>query len=132
MKKLLAVVTVALFVLGACSQPANRVTVNMDEWSMKLSSTTLSAGDVTFTVNNNGKVEHEIAILKTDIPQDKLPVRANDPLKVQEPGNLGEIEDIAPGATKSATFSLSPGNYVLICNVASHYAAGMHIAFSVK
>lgn len=132
MKSLLTLVTAAILILSACGQPANRTTVDMDEWSMKLSSTTLAAGEVTFTVNNNGKVEHEIAILKTELAADKIPVRAADPQKVEEPGNVGEIEDIAPGTTKSGTFKLAPGNYVLICNVATHYQAGMHVPFVVR
>jgi uncharacterized cupredoxin-like copper-binding protein len=29
------------------------------------------------------------------------------------------------------TLKLTPGNYMLFCNVSGHYAAGQHIRFSV-
>src|SRR5581483_9444426 len=38
------------------------------------------AGDISFTVKNTGTIEHEMIVLKTDTPFDKLPVvDAGDP-----------------------------------------------------
>ncbi len=128
----LAFAAIVSILLVSCGPSVSRVTVTMDEWSMKLNSETVPAGEVTFTVRNNGKLEHEIAILKTDIAADRIPPRQGNPEKVEEPGNIGEIEDVAPGATKAATFTLAPGNYVLICNVATHYQQGMHVPFVVR
>lgn len=136
MKKLSALLVAGLLTLGACgvaSQASpSKVTVTEDEFSVKLSQASAPAGKVTFVLNNTGKIEHELVILKTDLPHDKIPARDNDPTKVQEPGAAGEIEDVAAGTSKEETFDLTPGNYVLLCNVETHYAAGMHIAFVVK
>ncbi len=138
MKRLLLFATIATLVLGACAQTGGapsgpaKVTVTMSEWSVTPSQTSVQAGQVTFAVKNNGRVTHELAILKTDLSHDKIPVRAENAKKVQEPGIAGEIEDVGAGTTKEATFDLKPGNYVLICNEEEHYQAGMHIAFVVK
>jgi uncharacterized cupredoxin-like copper-binding protein len=137
MKRFLPLAATAMLVLGACAQagaqggPAT-VTVSMSEWSVKMSQTSLPAGQVTFALKNEGKLTHELAILKTDLPHDKIPARLDDAAKVQEIGIIGEIEDVEAGLTKSDVFDLAPGNYVLICNEVSHYAAGMHLAFVVK
>lgn len=138
MKRFLPFAAIAMLVLGACAQTGSaqsgpaKVTVTMTEWSVKMSQTTLPAGQVSFALKNDGKLTHELAILKTDLPHDKIPARVEDATKVQEIGIIGEIEDVEAGLTKSDVFDLVPGNYVLICNEVSHYQAGMHIAFVVK
>ncbi len=99
MKRLLGFAAIAMLVLGACAQagaqngPA-KVTVTMNEWSVKMSQTTLPAGQVTFALRNDGKLTHELAILKTDLPHDKIPARVEDATKVQEIGIIGEIEEV--------------------------------------
>ena len=138
MKKLLPFAAIAMLVLGACAQAGSaqngpaKVTVTMSEWSVKMTQTTLPAGQVTFTLKNEGKLTHELAILKTDLPHDKIPARVEDATKVQEIGIVGEVEDVEAGLKKTGVFDLVPGNYVLICNEVSHYQAGMHLAFVVK
>lgn len=137
MKKLLPILAAAMLLATACGQAGaasgpSKITVTMDEWNVKPSQVTVNAGQVTFALKNSGKLVHELAILKTDLAHDKIPLRPTDAKKVQEPGNIGEIEDVEPGQTKEAVFDLTPGHYVLICNEEAHYAAGMHIAFTVK
>jgi uncharacterized cupredoxin-like copper-binding protein len=41
------------------------------------------------------------------------------------------IEDMEPGQSDKMTLKLTPGTYVLFCNVSGHYSAGQHIRFSV-
>ena len=53
---------------------------------------------------------------------------------------IGEIEEFAPGTQAADTFDLTPGNYVLICNIAemengeleSHYQLGMRAQLMVE
>lgn len=136
MKRLAPLVAIALFILAACAQAGQagpgKVTVTVDEWTVKPSQASVPAGQVTFAVKNTGKLTHEVAILRTDLAHDKIPVRDTDPTKVQEPGMIGMIEGVDAGQTKQALFDLTPGSYVLVCNEASHYQAGMHIAFVVR
>ena len=132
MRALMTFAVTAALLLAACAQGPAKLTVTMDEWSIKLSQSSVPSGSVAFSLQNAGKEEHELVILKTDIAPDKLALRASDPTKVEEPGAVGEIEEVAPGTSKEATFDLQPGNYVLICNEATHYQAGMRIAFVVR
>ncbi len=132
MRRFIAVIVASVLLFAACGQATSSVTVTMDEWSIKPSQASVPAGPVTFIVTNAGKERHELAVLKTDIAPDKLSYRAADPKKAEEPGNVGEIEDIAAGTTKQATFDLKTGNHVLICNEPDHYKAGMRMAFTVR
>ena len=45
---------------------------------------------------------------------------------------MGEIGDLKPGEAKDLKLKLSPGNYVLLCNIAGHYMAGMQAPFTVE
>src|SRR5579864_9147167 len=102
-----------------------------------------AAGDVTFRVKNVGTVEHELIVLKTDTPFDQLPVAdSGDPPapvasgadKVDEANNVAETGDpnLRPGDSRTFTAKgLSPGHYVLVCNLAKHYGLGMRAAFTV-
>ena len=81
-------------------------------------------------VKNVGKLEHEMVVMKTNIPAGKLPVNAKG--RVPEKGVVGEAGDIKPGQTKKVTLTLKPGKYVLLCNLAGHYKAGQYAAFNVK
>ena len=96
--------------------------------TMTVSPASVAAGKVTFTVTNSGTVIHEMVILKTDTPYDQIPIVKN---KISESSSVGEIGDIGKGKTKSGTFKLKAGNYVLVCNVSKHYGLGMRAAFTV-
>ena len=128
--------------------PPNAVTVQLADtgansaMSLTPSSSVGAAGDITFTVTNTGTVEHEMIILKTDTPFDQLPVTdAGDPPapvttganKVDEADNVGETGDpnLQPGDTRTFTANLTPGHYVLVCNLAGHYQMGMRAPFTV-
>jgi uncharacterized cupredoxin-like copper-binding protein len=92
------------------------------------------AGDVTFTVKNEGTIDHEMVVLKTDTPYDQLPVGQSEPDKVDETNNVGETgePDVKPGETRTFTIkNMTAGNYVLVCNIAKHYAMGMRAPFTV-
>jgi uncharacterized cupredoxin-like copper-binding protein len=105
--------------------------------------TTAPAGDVTFVVKNLGTIEHEMVVLKTDTPFDKIPVAdSGDPPvpvtsgadKIDEAANVAETGDpnLQPGDTRTFTITgLTPGHYVLVCNIAKHYGLGMRAAFTV-
>jgi uncharacterized cupredoxin-like copper-binding protein len=92
------------------------------------------AGDVTFTVKNEGTIDHEVVVLKTDTAYDQLPVGGSEPDRVDETNNVGETgePDVKPGETRSFTLNaMTAGKYVLVCNIAKHYAMGMRAPFTV-
>ena len=98
--------------------------------TMTVTPTSAPAGKVKFVVTNNGTILHEIVVLKTNVAYDKLPVNAKTH-KVSEAKTVGEVGNVPKGKTKSKTLTLKKGNYVLVCNIAKHYAMGMRAAFTV-
>ena len=106
------------------------------------SSTSAKAGDVDFVVKNTGTIEHEMLVIKTDVPFDQIAVTdAGDPPvsvasganKIDEADSVADTdEDLKPGETRHLTAKdLKPGSYVLACNIAGHYQLGMRAAFNV-
>jgi uncharacterized cupredoxin-like copper-binding protein len=88
------------------------------------------AGPTTITFKNVGTMVHEVIVLKTDTPADKLKVGADH--KISEDASVGEDSETDPGKTKTTMITLKPGNYVLVCNIARHYEKGMYTAFTVS
>jgi len=99
--------------------------------SIRLDHASATAGTMTFVVRNTGTVIHEFAVLRTNLAQNQIPTDPTQPAKVLEPGLIGRVAGLAPGASASLTLTLAAGNYVLICNEPAHYLAGMHNAFTV-
>ncbi|WP_175843483.1 plastocyanin/azurin family copper-binding protein [Burkholderia arboris] len=100
--------------------------------SIQLQTHNVKAGHVTLDVKNaaDNNMEHELVLLRTDLADDALPVRKGQVLE-HKLKKIGEVEDIAPGKSKRASFKLTPGHYALICNKPGHYAAGMHTVLVV-
>jgi len=96
---------------------------------LKVDPTTVKAGKVTFTFVNKGNRQHEMIVLKTDEKADSLVVGADN--KVSEDKSVGEISETDAGKTVVKTFDLAAGHYVLVCNIAKHYAQGMKSDFTV-
>ena len=89
----------------------------------------VTAGPTTITFENQGTMEHEVVVLKTDTPADQLKVGANH--EVSEDASVGEDSETKPGKTKSTTIDLKPGKYVLVCNIERHYERGMFATLTV-
>lgn len=116
------------------------VPVMLQEWSVLPAPDSAPAGSVTFQVTNNGPEDiHEFVVLKTDLDPGALPV--DETGAVTEAGEgievIGEIEDVAVGATQALPVTLAAGKYVLLCNIydetekEAHYKMGMRTPFTV-
>jgi uncharacterized cupredoxin-like copper-binding protein len=96
---------------------------------------TAKAGSVTISAPNEGKVEHELVLFKTNMDPAKLPTEAGGEVDEEkldkEAEEIGEIADVEPGDTKSAQFDLKPGTYVMFCNLPGHYSQGMYGSLKV-
>jgi len=89
----------------------------------------VKAGQTTIAFKNLGTKVHEVVVLKTDTPADKLKVGADR--TVSEDASVGEDSETAPGKAKTTTINLTPGRYILVCNIEGHYQKGMFTAFTV-
>jgi len=132
---LLAAALVSAACTGAAAQPpgpspvpASAIAVDLSEWHVVVSRSTLQTGSLTFVVRNAGSIAHDLTILKTDLPADQLPQESG---KAREDGKVAGTVALNPGQSTQLQVTLPPGNYVFICNEAGHYALGMHAAVKV-
>lgn len=106
----------------------------MAPMGIRVSSKTVSAGEVTFEVTNASKqMVHEMVIspvkdTKTPLPYDKAGNKVNE----DAAGHLGEVAELEPGKKGALKLMLKPGSYILYCNVPGHYAQGMWTLLTVK
>ena len=136
-----AVATAALVVaLGACGSDSNDsadatsndISGSVKEWVVKTDANTAKAGEVVFTITNDGTIGHEFLVVKTDIASGEIPLDGDH---FAEPTDgievIDEIGEFAKGTTETLTLNLDAGNYQLVCNLPDHYSAGMHMEFTV-
>lgn len=91
----------------------------------------LPAGEVHLVVRNRGPVSHELIVVRSG--GQLLPLRA-DGLTVDEDA----VEDrtalaLEPGepGVRTEDVSLSPGRYVMFCNMSGHFMGGMYADLDV-
>jgi uncharacterized cupredoxin-like copper-binding protein len=97
-----------------------------------VSPTATSSGQNVFTITNGGAIVHQFVIARTDLPEDQLPVTKVGAVDVSAVTVLSSSGDIIPGARTSLSVPLTPGRYVLFCNLRGHYQSGMHAGFVVR
>jgi uncharacterized cupredoxin-like copper-binding protein len=119
---------------------ATDVAVSLQEWSILPDAESAAAGDITFTVTNDGPDDvHEFVVLRTDLDPGDLPVDEDGVVTEEGEGIevIDEIEDIPVGETQELAVTLEAGSYVLLCNIwtedeaEAHYQMGMRTAFTV-
>jgi uncharacterized cupredoxin-like copper-binding protein len=93
----------------------------------------LPAGQVDLSVKNDGPDAHELIVVRET--EAGLALR-KDGLTVDEDAiekqTLGALEPGRPGGTRHLRLRLSPGRYLLLCNMAGHYMGGMHTELVVR
>lgn len=108
-----------------------KVSVALSEFKIKPTVTTVAPGRVDFSVTNDGKIKHQLTIIRTDKPASTVLSKQNPDDDI--PGARGEISSLAPGTTKQLVVkNLKPGHYALVCALPGHYQAGMYADFTVK
>jgi uncharacterized cupredoxin-like copper-binding protein len=89
-------------------------------------------GDVLVVLKNLGPVSHELLIVHAD--NNRLPLRA-DGFTIDEKALRRRlviaIEPAAPGVRRTIVH-LSPGRYILLCNMAGHAVGGMETSFRAR
>jgi uncharacterized cupredoxin-like copper-binding protein len=113
---------------------SNDITGSVEEWAVGTSAHEALAGDVKFTIENQGTIPHEFIIVKTDFAPGKIPLGPDNRFDEEGKGVFvpGEISEWNPGTTGTVTLKLEPGKYQLLCNIAGHYANGMYASLTVS
>jgi uncharacterized cupredoxin-like copper-binding protein len=135
-----AAVLGAMLAVAACgggdSGDAASTTINvtLTEWAVSPSASSASAGRILFAARNEGRIPHELIVLRTDRDPAQLPV-TNGLVDEDTAGTvIGEIEDdeLPAGGSDSLTVTLGAGKYVLFCNISGHYQQGMYAPLEVR
>jgi plastocyanin len=88
------------------------VEISETEYALDPADPSVSAGEVTFEVTNDGSITHN--------------------LEVEGNGVEEEVEDIAPGDNGSLTAELEPGSYEIYCSIGNHKDLGMKGTLTVE
>jgi uncharacterized cupredoxin-like copper-binding protein len=90
------------------------------------------AGDLLVVLKNRGPVSHELLIIHAG--KNRLPIRA-DGFTIDEDALerrlVIAIEPDAPGV-RHAVVHLTPGRYILLCNMAGHAVGGMQTSLVAR
>lgn len=105
------------------------VNATLTEMAITLDRPSVPYGPVLFSVTNAGAITHELVILKIGVNPEDVPLGADG--RASEATDIGEVNDIAPHTFSGGVFDLTPGWYVLICNLPGHFGAGMRTRFQV-
>src|SRR5487761_1931123 len=100
---------------------------------VKVSTDHAPAGIVSFQVTNDSKdTIHEMVVAKLTDPGQPLPYDPKKSVVIEDKiAYLGEVEETDPGKSGTFTKALAPGQYILMCNIAGHFVAGMWTTFTV-
>ena len=118
----------------------NVVTVHASDFTFGSAPDVIPAGMTTFELVNDGHVLHHLAVVRLDSGKTiaDLKTELGKPAAPSPWANFqGGPNAADPGKTASATLSLQPGNYVMLCLVdvpggVPHFAKGMIRAFTVS
>jgi plastocyanin len=97
---------------GAAGQ-AQTLSVSEADFSIKLDSGDLPAGDYTITVTNDGHATHDLVV-------------------EQDGSDVAKSDAIGPGDSATFTVTLQPGQYVFYCSIGNHRAMGMETNVTVS
>lgn len=93
----------AIMVVACGNQEPAEVLMTLSEFSIEPNEVTVPAGEVKFTVQNTGALEHNFVI----------------------EGVEEKIDFVLPSETETLETTLSAGSYVMVCTVEGHREAGM-------
>jgi hypothetical protein len=141
----LTALLVSALLTGCSSDDGGTTTVDvgLKEFTVTPDPVEVDAGEVEFTADNIGSETHEMVVVRAANAED-LPTDADgavDEEQIPKADQIGEVEDVPAGKSKSVSFDLKAGKYVIFCNIVeeesdgrmvSHFHEGMHETFTVK
>ena len=108
--------------------------MNKAKMGIKTNPNTVNNGSVRFEVTNlASNLVHEVLISRITDENQLLPFdQSRNKVDTESLQTLGSVSEIDPNKTASITLDLKPGKYLLFCNVAGHYMAGMWAVIEIK
>ncbi len=118
---------------GPITQGAILVELVDPNWAVNADPASVAANTITFSVSNVGNLVHNFRVIKTDLDLDALPLdESGFQVDEDQVDVVGSLPDFPAGETEQLSIELEAGSYVLLCNVPTHYEAGMRTAFTVE
>ena len=109
------------------------IDVSLTEFTIEPSEDSAPAGTITFNVTSDGAIFHNLKVVATDLAADALPVDdATFSVDEAQVDVVASSDDLNSGDQETLSVELAAGTYVLICNVPTHYDAGMTVAFTIE
>jgi uncharacterized cupredoxin-like copper-binding protein len=109
--------------------------VLLEDFKVRQEATVVPAGTVSFRIRNQGPTSHELIVVRTNRAPGKLPLQG-DGLTVDEEADgiefLDEVDGLDIDDRETLVLDLTPGHYVLYCNLEGHYLGGMYEALTVR
>ncbi|MHC1557778.1 hypothetical protein ACR9E3_02420 [Actinomycetospora sp. C-140] len=135
------VVTVGLAEMGMMAFSPEEPAPLGEPMTVRAVPSTVPAGQVSLVARNMGRRPHEVVVLPlaAGAAAGRRAPRADG--TIDESGTDGEVsaacgassgEGIPAGGIGWTTLTLAPGRYEIVCNLANHYADGMHQELDVS
>lgn len=107
--------------------------MDMATMGIKLTKTEVPAGDISFRVTNDSlEFYHNMTISAVADTTKELPYKADDRMVDEEAaGVTARLAELPPHSSSTLDVTLTPGTYILYCNVSGHYAMGMWTLLTV-
>ena len=129
---------ISLALLAACGSggptPSASVPIHLRNFHIAIAKQ-VHPGFTRLAIWSAGPTMHELNIARTDFPAKDLPLSDDGTVDDLDPHagftHLAEAEGIDIGQRAHLDVHLTPGHYVLYCNMPGHYQAGMYTDFEV-
>jgi len=115
---------------SSAPSPEAGIATTLTDFKIQPAETEALAGPVTFDLTNDGPSDHSFYVVRTDLPEDQLPV-TDHVVDLNQLEVVGQIDKVEFDTQRSLTVDLEPGSYVMFCNLTGHYESDMHTAFTV-
>jgi uncharacterized cupredoxin-like copper-binding protein len=105
----------------------------MGMMSIRVDRQVIKARKAEFDITNwSRSLVHEVLIVPVDSPDAPLPYDYGAGQVVEDQDDvLADSSELKPSESKTLEVDLSPGSYLLLCNVPGHYASGMVVPLTV-
>lgn len=130
----LAALLLATTAIAACAlttSGATPIQVALHEDAIDLDNDTVSSGPISLEIRNEGALVHEVEVFADATSGQILPV-SNSVADTTGLILVDEVENILPDSRASLVLDLSPGTYLVICNLPLHYETGMSTFLTVE